>query len=119
MKTGEEQNRKKEPETTDGRDTTYGSDFAYRMNQIDEGKWKRYNLIFGCILGLLMGAVLFGIPNSLLQESARLVAAFVIAVLPLRFFEQRAERSLRVAKISMAVCFLSCIAVYAVFLIIT
>lgn len=118
MENDKEQNRKNEPDTADGRDTTYGSDFAFRMNQIGKKKWERYNLIFGCLLGLLMGAVLFAIPNSLLAESARLVAVFVIAVLPLRFFEQRAERSLHLAKICMAVCFVACIAVYAGFLII-
>ncbi len=118
MKNGDEQERKKEPETMDRRDTTYGSDFAFRMNQIDERKWKRCNLIFGCLLGFLMGAVLFAIPNSLLAESAKLVVTFVVAVLPLRFFEQRAERSLHLAKICMAICFLACIVVYAIFLII-
>jgi len=116
MTNGEEQHRK--TETTDGRDTTYGSDFALRMNQIDETKWKRYNLIFGSLLGLLMGAVLFLLPDSLVAESARLVVVFVIAALPMRFFEQRAERSIRHAKICMAVCFLACMIGYAVFLLV-
>jgi hypothetical protein len=116
MTNGEEQHRK--IETTDGRDTTYGSDFAFRMNQIGETKWKRNNLFFGSLLGLVMGAVLFLLPDSLLAESARLVVVFVIAVLPMRFFEQRAERSIRYAKIGMAVCFIAFIIGYAVFLLV-
>ncbi len=117
MTNGEEQNRRNE--TTDGRDTTYGSDFAFRMNQIDEPKWKRYSLLFGSLLGFLMGAVLFLLPDSLLAESARLVVVFVVAILPIRFFEQRAERSIRFAKICMAVSFLSCIIVYAIYLLLS
>lgn len=116
MKPDEEKEERANPGTATDRDTTYGSDFAYRVNRIPEARWKRYTLWGGVCIGLLMGGVLFGIPSTLLAESARLVIAFVIGVLPVRFLEHKAERSMRFANIGIGVAFVACMIAFVVLL---
>ena len=107
---------RKVPVSDDQGDTSYGSDFAFRMNQLNEKAWKRYCGGFGTLIGLLMGVILFAVPASLIGDSVRLLLAFMLGMLPIRFFEKAAERNIKFAKVCMAIAFCLCMAVFAGYL---
>ena len=96
-------------------DNVYGSDFAFRMNQIEEKRWNRYAYIGGAVLGALMAGVLFLSPDSV-ADSLRLLIGMALALLPIQFLEKRAERSLKPAKKAMAIVFCAGILCYAGYL---
>lgn len=96
-------------------DNIYGSDFAYRMNQIEPARWNLYAGTGGAVLGALMACALFLFPGDIASDSVRLLIAFALGVVPISFFEKRAERSLKPARMGMAAAFglgMVCFALY-------
>ena len=98
----------------------YQTDFSYKANQIPREKWFLYNGIGGAILGLIMALIVF-LPPVIIKEPyltdlTRCLLAGVIGAWPLKVMETRSERTLQVAKLSMAIVFTIGIVAFAIYL---
>jgi predicted N-acetyltransferase YhbS len=67
-----------------------------------EIKWKRYNRIGGFLMGALIALILFGIPESWLDDGLRLTIMLVVVLFVPRFLEKRLKRDLRLGRYWMA-----------------
>ena len=67
-----------------------------------EKKWKLYNQLGGILMGALIALILFGIPQSWLDDGLRLTIMLVVVLFVPRFFEKRLKRDLRLGRYWMA-----------------
>lgn len=93
-------------------DYTYQTDFSYRMNHISKTNWMIGNIVFGIILGSLMAIILFGVPDTIFSDPARMVIGILIGG-GTRLLETRAERTTKIAQAAMVVTFAMGIITYA------
>ncbi|NCB31095.1 MAG: hypothetical protein EOM66_06770, partial [Clostridia bacterium] len=100
---------------SDRDDHVYGTDFAYRMNQVPKRRWNFYAAWGGGVLGALMACILFLLPGDIASDSVRLLCVFIIGVLPISFLERRSECSLKKARIAMGIAFGTGILLYSLY----
>ena len=92
----------------------YQTEFSYRMNQWSKGKWFTFNIIFGVVLGLIMGAMLYLMGDYFLSDMGRTLVGALLGIWCTGFVEKTAERTTRLAQLAMIITFVLCTVAYSI-----
>ncbi len=97
-----------------GEDYPYQTEFSYQMNHLPRKVWFAYNIAGGVLLGTVMALLLFVMTDRWLSDPARLVIAIILGIWPTKTIEKMAERTTKVAILSLSATFLIGIILYSI-----